>query len=132
MQMMSYQLHKTIKNILEDLRIKILNYLQKAKLVNLNDQPLDLTINMPTVHRYILLYLGRSRLRLPYTFRDKIVSKLFFLTIKFSCKAFIPRKNYRKRVNNEGEPTDLTFSTGSNLCVFTGSMKCIFRSKGIF
>ena len=54
--------------------------------------------------------------------------------------SFGTEKNYRKRVNNEGEPRDLTFSTGSNLCVFvevfyvffTGSMKCIFRSKGMF
>ena len=46
---------------------------------------------------------------------------------------FHTEKNYRKRVNNEIETTDLTFSTGSNLCVIMEVFyKCIFRSEDIF
>ena len=58
-------------------------------------------------------------LKLPYTLViDKIVSKIFFDSNKVFVLSFHTEKNCRKHVNNEGEPTDLTFSTGNNVCVF--------------
>ena len=94
------------------------------------------TLNVYKIKRTLTVLVRCSVKVTVYLQKQNCFDKCFLTTIQFLCYAFIPRKNYRKRANNEGEPTDLTFSTGSSLCVFvevfyvffTRSMKCIFRS----